>query len=81
MTTFIDQHDKFMKEIKMGNTRDAFQTLQKYPKIAVSNIHVYNFCWSINCNDKKDIDFYFLNDNFSIISMHGHIFSLNLLNL
>lgn len=47
MTTFIDQHDKFMKEIKMGNTRDAFQTLQKYPKIAVSNIHVYNFCWSI----------------------------------
>lgn len=75
MTTFIDQHDKFMKEIKMGNTRDAFQTLQKYPKIAVSNIHVYNY------NDKKDIDFYFLNDNFSIVSMHGHIFLLNLLNL
>lgn len=47
MTTFIDQHDKFMEEIKMGNTRDAFQILQKYPKIAVSNIHVYNFCWSI----------------------------------
>lgn len=63
MTNFIDQHDKFMEEIKKGNTRHALQILQKHPKIAVSNIHVSNFCWSI-ITMKRMISIFIFYDNF-----------------